>query len=254
MCVVGVGLVKVYSSVQSLNRVRLYATPWITAHQASLSITNSRSLPKLMPIESVMPSNHLICSCPLLLLPPIPPSIRVSSNESTRRMRWPKYWSFSFSISPSNGLDNTGEGGALSIPLLVSMWEGFCVPFYFNKTLLHKSSRVFKPGPLFWSSIFFFGDHESDVIHRKLSVAQMGKNLLAMQEMQVRSLDWDDPLGKGMAPHSSTLAWKIPWTEEPGGLRSIGSLRVGHDWSDLAAAMSEVILSLLSKMAVVMSW
>ena len=82
--------------------VRLFATPWITAHQASLSITNSRSLLKPMCIESVMPSSHLILCRPLLLLPPIPPSIRVFSNESALRMRWPKYWSFSFSISPSN--------------------------------------------------------------------------------------------------------------------------------------------------------
>ena len=79
-----------------------FATPWIAARQASLSITNSRSLLKLMSIESVMPSSHLILCCPLLLLPPIPPSIRVFSNESTLRMRWPKYWSFSFSIIPSN--------------------------------------------------------------------------------------------------------------------------------------------------------
>ena len=78
------------------------ATPWIAARQASPSITNSRSLPKLMSIESVMPSSHLILCRPLLLLPPIPPSIRVFSNESALRMRWPKYWSFSFSISPSN--------------------------------------------------------------------------------------------------------------------------------------------------------
>ena len=77
----------------------ILATPWITAGQASLSITNSRSLVKLMSIESVMPSSHLILSRPLLLLPPIPPSIRVFTNESTLRMRWPKYWSFSFSIS-----------------------------------------------------------------------------------------------------------------------------------------------------------
>ena len=78
------------------------ATPWIAAHQASLSITNSWSLFKLMSIESVMPSSHLILCHPLLLLPPIPPSIRVFSNESTLCMKWPKYWSFSFSISPSN--------------------------------------------------------------------------------------------------------------------------------------------------------
>ena len=89
------------SSVQSLSRGRLFATPWIAARQTSLSITNSGSSPKLMCIKSVMPSSHLILCRPLVLLPPIPPSIRVFSNESTLRMRWPKYWSFGFSISPS---------------------------------------------------------------------------------------------------------------------------------------------------------
>ena len=91
-----------FSSVQSLSCLWLFVTPWITARQAFLSITNSRSLPKLKSIKSVMPSSHLILHRPLLLLPPIPPSIRVFSNESTLRMRWPKYWSFSFYISPSN--------------------------------------------------------------------------------------------------------------------------------------------------------
>jgi len=91
-----------FSLVQLLGCVRLFATPWIAARQASLSLTNSRSLPKVVSIELVMSSNHLILCCPLLLLPPIPPSIRVFSNESTLRMRWPKYWSFSFSISSSN--------------------------------------------------------------------------------------------------------------------------------------------------------
>ena len=91
-----------FSSVQTLSRVWLFATPWITARQASLSITNSRSLLKLMPIKSVMPSSHLILCRPFLLLPPVPPSIRLFSNESTLHMRWPKYWSFSFSISASN--------------------------------------------------------------------------------------------------------------------------------------------------------
>ena len=90
------------SSVQLLSCVRLFATLWTIAHQASLSITNSQSLPKLMSIESVMPSSHLILCCPLFLLPPIPSSIRVFSNESALHIRWPKYWSFSFSISPSN--------------------------------------------------------------------------------------------------------------------------------------------------------
>ena len=91
-----------FSSVQSLSRIRLFATPWITARQVSLSITNSRSSLKLMSIELVMPSSHLILCHPLLLLPSIPPSIRVFSNKSPLRMRWPKYWSFSFSISLSN--------------------------------------------------------------------------------------------------------------------------------------------------------
>ena len=94
--------VNIFSSFQSLSHVRLFATPWVAAHQASLSITNSRSLLKLISIESVMPSSHLILCHPLLLLPPILPSIRVFSNESTLRMRWLSYWSFSFSISPSN--------------------------------------------------------------------------------------------------------------------------------------------------------
>ena len=96
------GLFYQLSSVQLFSHVYLFVTPWIAARQACLSITNSRSSPKLMSIESVMPSSHLILCCPLLLLPPIPPSIRVFSNESTLRIRWPKYWSFSFSISPSN--------------------------------------------------------------------------------------------------------------------------------------------------------
>ena len=93
---------EVFSSVQSLSHVRLFLTPWIAAFQASLSITSSRSSLKLTSIESVIPSSHLILCHPLLLLPPIPPSIRVFSNESTLRMKWPKYWSFSISISPSN--------------------------------------------------------------------------------------------------------------------------------------------------------
>ena len=89
-------------TVQSLNRVRLFATPWTTARQASLSITNSQSLLKLMSIKSVMPSNHFILCCPLLLPPSVFPSIRVFSSESVLHIRWPKCWSFSFSISPYN--------------------------------------------------------------------------------------------------------------------------------------------------------
>ena len=91
-----------FSSVRSISRVRLFATPWIAARQASLSITNSWSLLKLISMGSVMPSNHLILYGPLLLLPSIFPSIRVFSNESALCIKWPKYWSFSFNISPSN--------------------------------------------------------------------------------------------------------------------------------------------------------
>ena len=90
------------SSVQCLSRIRLFVTPWTTARKASLSITNYWSPPKPMSIESMMPSNHLILCHPLLLLPPIPPSIRVFTNQSALCMRWPKYWSFSFSIRFSN--------------------------------------------------------------------------------------------------------------------------------------------------------
>ena len=95
-------LIHVFSSVQSLSHIWLFATPWTTARQASLSITSSQSLLKLMSIESVMPSKHLILCHPLLLLPSVFPSIRVFANELVLCIRWPKYWSFSFSNSPSN--------------------------------------------------------------------------------------------------------------------------------------------------------
>ena len=96
-----VSMVHQFSSVQSLSRVQLFVTPWTIARQASLSITNSRSLLQLISIESVMPSNHLMLCRPLLLLPSIFPSIWVFSNESALHIRWPKYWSFTFTISPS---------------------------------------------------------------------------------------------------------------------------------------------------------
>ena len=125
-----------FSSVQLLSCVWLFATPWIAAHHASLSITNAWSLPKHMSIEPLMPSNHLILCRPLLLLPPIPPSIRVFSNESTLLMMWPKYWSFSFSISPSNehpGLISFRMDCWIHIAycngylLLLTAWHPFCI-------------------------------------------------------------------------------------------------------------------------------
>ena len=133
-----------FSSVQLLSRVQLFATPWIAARQASLSITNSRSLPKPMPIESVMPSSHLILCRPLLLLPPIPPSIRVFSNESTLHMRWPTYWSFSFTISPSNE-----HSGLFSFRM---DWLDLLVVQETLKSLLqYHSLKV----TIFWHSAFF---------------------------------------------------------------------------------------------------
>ena len=133
-----------FSSVQSLSRVRLFATPWIAARQATLSITNSWSLPKLMSIESVMPSSHLILCHPLLFLPPIPPSIRGFFNESTLRMRWPKYWNFSFSTSPSN-----------EYPGLISFrmdWLDLLAVQGTHKSLLqHHSSKA----SILWCSAFF---------------------------------------------------------------------------------------------------
>ena len=131
-------------SVQSLSRVRLFATPWIAACQASLSITISRNSLRLMSIESVMPSSHLILCRPLLLLPPIPPSIRVFSNELTLRMRWPKYWSFSFSIIPSK-----------EIPGLISFrmdWLDLpAVQGTLKSLLQHHSSKA----SILWHSGFF---------------------------------------------------------------------------------------------------
>ena len=132
------------SSVQSLSHVRLFATPWTAAHQASLSITNSQSLLKLMSNESVMPSNHLILCCPLLLLPSIFPSIRVFSNESALRIRWPKYWSFSFSISPSN-----------QHPGLISFRMDWLDLLAVQETLKHLLQHHSSKASILWRSAFF---------------------------------------------------------------------------------------------------
>ena len=131
-------------SVQSLSRVRLFATPWTAAHQVSLSITDSWSLLKLMSIKSVMPSNHLILRHPLFLLPSIFPSIRVFSNESVLRIRWPKYWSFSFNISPSNE-----HSGLISFRM--DWLDLFAVQGTLKSLLQHHSSKA----PILWSSAFF---------------------------------------------------------------------------------------------------
>ena len=132
-----------HSSVQSLSRVRLFATPWIAAHQASLSIAISRSSPRLMCIESVIPSSHLILCHPLLPLTPVPPRIRVFSNESTLCMRWPEYWSFSFSIIPSK-----------EIPGLIFRMDWLdllAVQGPLKSLLQHHSSKA----SILWCSAFF---------------------------------------------------------------------------------------------------
>ena len=138
------GVLEGFSSVQSLSHVRLFATPWTTARQASLSITNSWSSPKPMSIESVMPSNHLILCHPLLLLPSIFLSIRVFSNESAFHIRWPKYWSFSFNISPSN--EHSGP-----ISFRMDWLDHFAVQGTLKSLLQHHSSRA----SILWCSAFF---------------------------------------------------------------------------------------------------
>ena len=125
----------IISSVQSLSRVWLFLAPWTATRQASLSITSSQSLLKLRSIESVMPSSHLILCHPLLLLPPIPPSIRVFSNESALHMRWPKYWSFGFNISPSN------EHPGL-IAFRIDWLDLFAVQGTLKSLLQHHSSKA----------------------------------------------------------------------------------------------------------------
>ena len=133
-----------FSSVQLLSCVQLFATPWTAARQASLSITNSWSLPKLMSVESVMPSNHLILCCPLLLPPSIFPSIRVFSNELVLRIRWPKFQSLSFSISPSSE-----HSGLISFRM--DWLDLLAVQGALKSLLQHHSSKA----SILWLSVFF---------------------------------------------------------------------------------------------------
>ena len=132
------------SSVQSLGRVRFFATPWTAALQASMSITNSWSLLKLMSIESVMPCNHLIFGHPLLLLPSVFPSIRVFSSESVLHIRWPKYRSFNFSISPSKKYSGL-------ISFMIDWFDLFAVQGTLKSLLPHHSSKA----SILWHSAFF---------------------------------------------------------------------------------------------------
>ena len=196
-------------------------------HQASLSITNSRSPPKLMSIESVMPSNYLILCRPLLLLPPIPPSIRFFSNESTLRMKWPKYWSFGFSISPSKE-----HPGLISFRM--DWLDLLAVQGTLKSLLQHHSS---KPSILGHSAFFTVQlSHPYMTTGKAIALTRwtfVGKVMSLLFNICCLSFFLEaDKLSfveKAMAPHSSTLAWKIPWMEEPGGLQSMELLRVRHD-------------------------
>ena len=192
-------------SIQSLSCVLLFATPRTAARQASLSITNSQSLLKLMSIESVMPSNLLILCRPRLLLSSIFPSIRVFSNESVLLIRWRKYWSFS--ISSSNEYS-----GLISFRI---DWLALLAGQRTLKSLLqHHSSKVSIPSHPYMTT------RKTIALTRRNFVDKVMSLLFSMLS------SW---LEEAMAPHSSTLAWKIPWMEEPGRFQSLGSLRVGHD-------------------------
>ena len=167
-------------------------------------------------IESMMLSNHLIFCHPLLLLTSIFLNIRVFSNKSALHIRWPKYWSFSFSISPYNEYSDW-------FPLGWTDWISLK-----SKGL----SRVFSNTTV-WKHLFFCAQPSlwsNSHTHGTSLVAQMVKHLLTMLETWIQSLVQEDLLEKEMATHSSILAWKIPRTEEPGRLQSIGSQRVGNDW------------------------
>ena len=159
-----------FSSVQLLSCVRLFGTPWIAARQASLPITNSQSSPKLKSIKSVMPSSHLILCCPLLLLPPIPPRIRVFSNESALLMRWPKYWSFSFSISPSSE-----HPGLISFRM--DWLDLLAVQGTLKSLLQHHSSKA----SVLWLSAFFtvqLSHPKADSLPTSLPMTYTGQELL----------------------------------------------------------------------------
>ena len=191
-------LITSFSSVQSLSHVQLFATPWTAACRASLSITNSQSLSKFMSIESVMPSNHLNLCCPLLLLPAIFPSIRVFANESALHTRWPKYWSFSFNISPSN--EHPG-----SISFRMDWLDLLAVQGTLKSLLQHHSSKTL----MLWCSAFF-------IVQLSHPYMTTGKTIALTRWTFV---------GKVMSLFFNMLSRLV---------YSSWGCRVRHDWSDLA--------------------
>ena len=212
------------SSVQLLSHVWFFATPWTAACQASLSITNSWSLPKLMSIELVIPSNRLILCHPLLLLPSIFHSIRVFSNESALHVRWPKDWSFSFNISPSNE-----HPGLISFRM--DWLDLLAVQGTLKSLLQHHSSSAFS---FPCSPTLEFGVISTQQMWFKQTIAlqlscgcvKLSRSWVSQMALVVKNLsanagDIRDTgsiprlgrsLGEGMAVHSSILAWRIPWT------------------------------------------
>ena len=193
-----------------------------------------------------MPSSYLILCRPLLLLLPIPPSIRVFSNESTLRMRWPKYWSFSFSITPSkehpgliafrmDWLDLLAVQGTLKSLLQhhssnVSILR--CSAFFtvqFSHPYMATGKTIALTRQTFVGKVMSLLFNMLSRLFRASLVAQRLKHLPARRETRVQSLGWEDSLEKEMATYSSILAWRIPWMEEPDRLQSTGSPRVGHD-------------------------
>ena len=206
-----------FSSITQLCPTRY--TPWTEAHQPSLSITISQSSLKLRSIDSVMPSSHLILCRPLLLLPSIFPSIRIFSSESVLCIRWPKYWDFNFSISPSNEYS-----GLISFRI---DWFDLLAVQGTLKSLQHHSSKA----SILRRSTFFMIQlsHPYVTIGKTIALTAwtfVRKVIALLFNMLSRLV-----IEKAMATHSSTLAWKIPWTEEPAGLQSMGLLRVGHDFT-----------------------
>ena len=214
-----------FSSVQSLSCVWLFATPWIAALQASLSFTNSRNSLKLTSIESVMPSSHLILCCPLLLLPPIPPSNRVFSNESTLHMRWPKYWSFSFSIIPSKELIFPG------LIFRMDWLDLLAVQGTLKSLLQHHSSKA----SIFQCSAFFTIQLSHPYMTTGKTIALTKRTFVG----KVMSLLFNmiSRLVITFLPRSKRWTWvwvnsgSWLWTGRPGVLWFMGSQRVGHDWA-----------------------
>ena len=179
---------------------------------------------KLMSIESVMPSIHLILCHTLLILPSIFPSIRVFSNESVLHIRWPNYWRFSFSINPSNEYSRL-------ISFRIDWFDLLAVQGTLKSLLQHHNSKA----SILQCWAFFMVQLSHPYMAYKADfsslAAQAVKNLPAKQKTWVQSLGQEDPMEKGIETHPSILAWETPWAEVPGRLQSMGSQRVRHDWA-----------------------